>query len=323
LQFRRDENPGGFLPGSIRGKFMNKMIFVTMTLGSFAAFQLTTTIASSKDVKVISDKTVTGFGHVESVAYDPIEKVFYTGDFGPDLKPADKDGKGKITKVSLDGKIIEDGFLPAKGQVLNKPKGIWISGNRLWVTDIDSVWVFNLKSKEGKKLELPGVTFANDPTVMGGALYISDNRSDQVVRVEPADFLSSKAAPKISVIFKDKSINPNGLYPGKNGSLLMVGFKDKDNPRAIYSMAPRKEPVPLSDNIGMLDGLYQMQSGDILATDWMSGSLFRWNKKDGMQKLASGFKGPADFCVVPNKQGLLVAVPDLVKGEIRLIQLGM
>ena len=41
----------------------------------------------------------------------------------PDLKPADKDGKGKITKVSLDGKIIEDGFLPAKGQVLNKPKG--------------------------------------------------------------------------------------------------------------------------------------------------------------------------------------------------------
>ncbi|MFZ0402325.1 MAG: hypothetical protein WAL03_14720, partial [Pseudolabrys sp.] len=62
---------------------MNKMIFVTMTLGSFAAFQLTTaTIASSKDVKVISDKTVTGFGHVESVAYDPIEKVFYTGDFG-------------------------------------------------------------------------------------------------------------------------------------------------------------------------------------------------------------------------------------------------
>ncbi|MGB7687529.1 MAG: hypothetical protein WBL98_03560, partial [Pseudolabrys sp.] len=108
---------------------MNRMIFVTMTLGSFVALQLTTvTVASSKDLKVISDKAVTGFGHVESVAYDPTEKVFYTGDFGPDLKPADKDGTGKITKVSLDGKIIEDGFLPAKGQVLNKPKGIWISG---------------------------------------------------------------------------------------------------------------------------------------------------------------------------------------------------
>jgi hypothetical protein len=68
---------------------------------------------------------------------------------------------------------------------------------------------------------------------------------------------------------------------------------------------------------------YRMQNGDILATDWASGSLFRWDRKDGIQKLATGFKGPADFCAVPNKEGLLVAVPDLVKGEIRLIQLGM
>ena len=302
---------------------MNRIISASMALAGLAAFQLAGAPATlSKELKVISDKTITGFGHVESVAYDPNGKVFYTGDFGPDLKPADKDGKGKITKVSLDGKILEDGFLPAKGQTLNKPKGIWIAGNRLWVTDIDSVWVFDLKTKEGKKLELPGITFANDPAVMGGALYISDNRSDQLVRVEPADFLKSKVPPKITVLFKDKSINPNGVYPGTGRTLLMAGFKDKDNPRAIYSMTPGKEPVALTDKIGMLDGLYQMQNGDILATDWMTGSLFRWNKKDGMQKLASGFKGPADFGVVPNKQGLLVAVPDLVKGEIRLIQLG-
>ena len=302
---------------------MNRIISASMAFAGLAAFQLAgAPAASSKELKVISDKTITGFGHVESVAYDPKGKVFYTGDFGPDLKPADKDGKGKITKVSLDGKILEDGFLPAKGQTLNKPKGIWIAGDRLWVTDIDSIWAFDLKTKEGKKLELPGITFANDPAVMGGALYISDNRSDQLVRVEPADFLKSKAAPKITVLFKDKSINPNGVYPGKGGTLLMAGYKDKDNPRAIYSMAPGKEPVALTDKIGMLDGLYQMQNGDILATDWVTGSLFRWNKKDGVQKLASGFKGPADFGVVPNKQGLLVAVPDLVKGEIRLIQLG-
>ena len=38
---------------------------------------------------------------------------------------------------------------------MNKPKGIWIRGNRLWVTDIDAIWVFDLKTKEGKKLELP------------------------------------------------------------------------------------------------------------------------------------------------------------------------
>lgn len=119
--------------------------------------------AAAKELKVLSEQTAGGFGHIESVAYDPKGKVLYTSDFGPDLKPADKDGKGKITKVSLDGKILEDGFLPAPGQTLNKPKGIWIKGNRLWVTDIDSVWVFDLKTKKGKKLDLPGITFANRP----------------------------------------------------------------------------------------------------------------------------------------------------------------
>jgi hypothetical protein len=301
---------------------MNRLFPVAVLLGGFVGLQIAFAAdAAAKDLKVLSDKTVTGFGHVESVAYDPRGKAFYTSDFGPDLKLADKDGKGKITKVSLDGKILEDGFLPAKGQVLNKPKGLWIRGNRLWVTDIDSVWVFDLKTKEGKKLELPGVTFANDVTWMKGALYVSDTLSDQLVRVEPADFLKSKTAPKISVLFKGKAINPNGLFPGKGGALLMVGFKDKDNPRAIYSMAPGKEPVAQTDNFGMLDGLYQMRNGDILFTDWKTGSLTRWNKKDGMQKLAGDFKGPADFCAFPNEEGLMVAVPDLVKGEIRLIQL--
>ena len=302
---------------------MNRTTAMGLALLSALAFQsASASPASAKELKVLSDKTVTGFGHVESVAYDPKGKVFYTGDFGPALKPADKDGKGKITKVSLDGKILKDGFLPAKGQILNKPKGIWISGNRLWVTDIDSVWVFDLKTKAGKNLPLPGITFANDPTVMGGALYVSDNRSDQLVKVEPADFLKSKKPPKITVVFKGKGAFPNGLYPGKNGALLMAGFEGKDKPQAIYEMAPGKGPVAISDKIGMLDGIYLMKNGDILATDWVTGSLFQWNKKMGMHKLATGFKGPADFCVVPNKQGLLVAVPDLVKGEIRLIQLG-
>jgi hypothetical protein len=276
---------------------------------------------SAAELKVLSDQTAGGFGHVESVAYDPKGKVLYTSDFGPDLKPADKDGKGKITKVSLDGKILEDGFLPAKGQTLNKPKGIWIQGNRLWVTDIDSVWVFDLKTKQGKKLDLP-VTFANDPAVMGNALYVSDNRSDMLVRVEPADFLQTKADPRITVVFKDKSVNPNGLYPGKNGALLMVGQKGKEDPRGIYSMAPGKDPELLSDKIGMLDGLYLMSNGDVLATDWATGSLFQWNKAMGMKPLVTGFKGPADLCAFPNSKGLMVVVPDLVKGELRFVQLG-
>jgi hypothetical protein len=300
-----------------------------MTKTTIGALALSTALialpfasAQAADLKVLSEKTVTGFGHVESVGYDADAKVFYTSDFGPALKPADKDGKGKITKVSLDGKILADGFIKPAGNVMNKPKGIWIANGHLWVTDIDSVWEFDLKTKEGKKLPLPGIVFANDPTIMGGALYVSDNRGDQLFKVEPAEFLTAKAAPKITVVFKGKGVFPNGLYPGNNGSLIMVGFQSKDKPHGIYEMAPGGDPKAISEPIGLLDGVYQMKDGDLLVTDWVSGTLFQWNKSMGKHDLAKGFKGPADIAVVPNDKGYLVAVPDLVKGEIRLIQLG-
>jgi hypothetical protein len=299
-----------------------KTLFVLPLLTGVIAVQTASVPnASADDFKVVSERTVSGFGHPESVGCDARRQVLYVGDFGPELKPADKDGKGRINKVSLDGKIIEAGFLPTAGQVLNKPKGIWISGNRLWVTDIDSVWVFDLATKEGKKLDLPGITFANDPAVLGNALYVSDNRSDQLVRIEPADFLNATVSPKITTVFAGKGINPNGIYPGKGGVLLMAGFKSKDEPRGIYSLAPGKEPQAISDKIGMLDGLYQTENGDILATDWGTSSLFRWSANGGLQKLAGDFKGPADFCVIPNGKELTVFVPDLVKGEIRIITL--
>lgn len=277
---------------------------------------------ASADMMVASEMKATGFKFPESVGCDPVGKVLYVSEFGSELKPTQMDGKGRISKVSLDGKIIEQGFLPAEGQVLNKPKGIWIKGDRLWVTDIDSVWAFDLKTKKGRKLALPGIKFANDPTIMGDALYVSDNRGDQLYRVEPADFLEMSGDPKVTVVFSGKSVNPNGVYPAKDGSLLMVGFASKEEPRAIFAMAPGGEPKALSKNIGRLDGIYEMEDGSLLSTDWNSGSLFSWSAKGGMKPLATGFKGPADLCAMPNAGGLLVAVPDLVASEVRIFQLG-
>jgi hypothetical protein len=88
----------------------------------------------------------------------------------------------------LSGKVIDKQYLPGPGGTLNKPKGLLVQGNRLWVSDIDVVWVFDLTTRRGKKAELPG------------------------------------------------SINPNGLYPARNGSLLMVGFLSPEQARGIYAL---------------------------------------------------------------------------------------
>jgi len=296
---------------------MNARIKTALALWIFA------TLAAAADLRVSSDQAVGGFVFPESVAYDAKGKVLYVGNFGgAKLDPAAKDGLGYISKVGLNGKVTEEKVFPVKGgEALNKPKGIWSQGERLWVTDIDVVWIFDLKTKKGRKLALP-LGFANDPAVAGNVLYVSDNRNDQLVRVEPADFLNAKSEPKVTTVFAGAQINPNGLYPARDGMLLMVGFLGADKPRGIYALGVSGQIKTLSEPIGRLDGLYELKDGSLLATDWNTGSLFHWSEKTGKRDLPTGFKGPADFCVVPGADGsMTVVVPDLVQSRLRFIHL--
>ena len=274
-----------------------------------------------KGLRVVSDQTVSGFPFPESIACDAKGKVLYVGQFVSALKPADKDSQGKISKVSVDGKVLEERFLPTGSDVLHKPQGIWVQGNRLWVTDIDAVWVSDLKTRKGRKLELTGMGFANDPTVRSNDLYISDNRNDLLYRVEPADFLNLKGTPQIGIVFAGKGINPNGLYPARDGSILVGGFMSDKVARGLYSVNKDGTIRTLAPDLGRIDGIYQLKDGTLLVTDWNSGSLAHWSPKGGLQSLAKGFKGPADFCVMPDAKGYAVYVPDLAKSELRLIRL--
>jgi hypothetical protein len=296
----------------------------TIAVLAAALLALPAAVSAQDNWRATSEQTVGGWVNPESVGCDVKNKVLYVGNFGsPKLDPTLKDGMGYISKVGLDGKVIDKQFLPAAGgEKFNKPKGIWIQGDRLWVTDIDVVWVFDLKTKKGRKLAIPGIQFANDPAVMGGALYVSDNRADRVYKVEPADFLNARGEPKISTMFEAQGVNPNGLYPGADGQLLMVGFIAPDKPRGIYVLGVSGQVKPISAPIGRLDGLYRLPGGSLLVTDWNTGSLFVWNPVTGdSRKLADGFKGPADLCVMPNAGGLTVYVPDLVQSQVRIVQL--
>jgi sugar lactone lactonase YvrE len=156
--------------------------------------------------------------------------------------------------------------------------------------------------------------------VRANVLYVSDNRADRLYRVEPADFLD-KGDPRVTLVFSDKSVNPNGLYPARDGSLVMVGFMSAEQARGIYSLSAGGEIKVLAKDLGRLDGVFEMDDGALLVTEWNSGSLVRWSPKSGMEPLAKGFKGPADFCVVSEGKELLVIVPDLVKSELRMVRL--
>src|SRR3546814_17206120 len=103
-------------------------------------------------------------------------------------------------------------------------------------------------TKEGRSVELPGIQFANDPTIVGDAVFVSDNRGDQLYRVTLADFLAHGVTPEVTPISGGKSITPNGLYPAAAGSLLMTGFNSDTEASGISAITPGGAARPLGDS---------------------------------------------------------------------------
>ena len=282
---------------------------------------LSVSAAPERPFSVASKVRVSGLGHPESVAYDPGDRTLLVSRFGSVLRPTLKDGKGKISRVSLTGRLLEERFLPGPGDILHKPKGIWVEGRRAWVADIDTAWVFDLTNRKGRKVLLPGARFANDVALMDGSLFVSDTATGKIYRVSPADFLSIAGHPEVSVFASGLSFGPNGLCPTPGGTLLVAGYDMGGRDRGIYEVDGRGSVRVLAEGLGRLDGIARLSTGLLILTDWKSGSLLLWDEHSGHRALASGLRGPADFCLVPRERGLTVVVPDLVTGDLYIIGL--
>lgn len=116
----------------------------------------------------------------ESVLYHAPEKILFVSNI--DGKPNEKDLKGSISKVSLDGKIVS----AAWASNLSAPKGMSIAGVNLYVADLTEVVVIDLKSgKVKERIPVPGSIFLNDITVdKSGVIYVSDSETGKVHQVK-------------------------------------------------------------------------------------------------------------------------------------------
>ena len=140
-----------------------------------------------------------GFHNPESAVYDAKESVLYVSNMdGEALK---KDGKGGVSKISTDGKIIDISWV--KG--MNAPKGVDIFQGNLYVSDIDRLVKINLKTKATKSFPIPNAKFLNDVAVDSvGNVYVSDMMDNSIYRVTKQG--------KVSVWLKDNKLEgPNGL----------------------------------------------------------------------------------------------------------------
>ncbi len=112
----------------------------------------------------------------ESVLFDETTGNLYVSNIeGQD--PLQKDGKGSIAIISKEGKILN----PAWVTGLNAPKGMAISNNNLYVTDIDEFVEIDIATaKISNKWKVEGAQFLNDAAAHNGTVYFTDMNTGKV-----------------------------------------------------------------------------------------------------------------------------------------------
>jgi DNA-binding beta-propeller fold protein YncE len=228
----------------------------------------------------------------ESVLYEPIENVLYVSNINGN--GAVKDGNGFISKLTLEGQIITLQWVAG----LNAPKGMGISGNKLFVADIDRLVMFDLSS--GALLKSYNVTepvYLNDITVAeNGIVYVSDNRNDKIY------YLRNDS---LQVFMQGENLQrPNGLFI--EGNKLAVGSQ-KNNALQIIDLASKKI-TKITDGLGASDGVKSVGKGNYFFSDW-NGRVF-WISSKGEKKLlldtTAAKINAADIEYIPNKKMLFV-----------------
>jgi sugar lactone lactonase YvrE len=209
---------------------------------------------------VVAWETDTTLRVPESVLYDEAGKVLFVANI--DGKADALDGNGFISKVGLDGKILNLRWTSG----LNAPKGMGIYRNHLYVTDVYRLVVINTENGQAEKTYDavdPKNAFLNDVTVAkDGTVYVSDSRFDKIYRLKD---------DKWEVWMQGEQLNrPNGLLAvGKDK--LMVGSTKIGALRTLD--VNTKTMTTLADGMAATDGIVTDGNDNFFVSDW-NGQLF-------------------------------------------------
>jgi DNA-binding beta-propeller fold protein YncE len=229
------------------------------------------------------------FSVPESVCHDPVRNLLYVSNING--KPAEKDGNGFISIISPEGIIIDQNW--ASG--LNAPKGMGVTGDILYVTDIDRV--AEIDTRTGAVLRfhsVEGSQFLNDIAVDGfGNVYISDMMDQKIYRITDG---------KLEAWIDDPVIKqPNGL--DIVGTELFIGCG-----KIVKADLKTGRLTVWLEGTGSIDGLESTGADTFVYSDWQ-GKLFRADHKHGAKEfmdLSSQKMNAADIEYVPEQKLLLV-----------------
>ena len=247
---------------------------------------------------------ISGFTSPESVIQDAKGDIYVS-----EIGEFNKDSDGKITRISIDGKLSTF----ASG--MDDPKGLTFIGKSLYVTDKNRV----LKVEPDGKWAVFGSTMAFPQT----PVFFNDITSDEAGNLYVSDSGNLKTGGAIFKIAKDKKVTvilnentpeilaPNGLLVVKN-DLYEVDFASG----ILYKINLKTKSISkVAEGFGGGDGL--IKSGDsFFVSDWKNGKIFKV-LRNKVTLYKEGFTAAADIALSYDKRSIIT--PDMKTGSVTLV----
>ncbi len=227
---------------------------------------------------------------VESVIYDSRTNLIYTTNIEGNFW--EKDSVGSISKVSLEGKIINRDWISG----LNAPTGTGIYKGRLFVTDIDRIVEIDIdQGKIVNSFKVEGAKSLNDIEVTrDGTVYASDTGGNQIFSLK--DNIVSRVVDSINT--------PNGLLE-YDKKLLVTCWTPKT---LNYFNLQTRELTKLTDSLDGPDGVEAIKGKGFLVSGF-NGFIHLVNDKGDKKLLLDSSKEKiraADIDFIEDKEILLV-----------------
>ena len=256
---------------------------------------------------------VEGFSGPEAVRYDPEQDVYFVANFNGGS--GDADNNGFISRVRPNGTVENLRFVAGgvNDVTLHAPRGMAISGDTLWVADVDGVRGFHRRT--GAPLATVSfagqdVGFLNDVAVGGGAVHVTDTGRNRIWRVQNG---------AVSVALSDPGLgSPNGItWDAANDRFLVVPYGG--SPTLLAWRPGTAALAGVGTGTGSrYDGVELLDGGRILVASQSDSSLHVFENGRGRPVARTGGR-PADIGLDTRRNR--VAVPFIALNRVEIWEL--
>jgi len=263
-------------------------------------------------------KTFGSFCSAESVSVDTERDLYVVVSpcIGNNLRPND----GYVSLVNPDGTVNTLKWIQGSdrtGVTLNDPRGSDINNGMLYLADIDTVRMFDIKTGEPRgEVKIDGAVFLNDLHVTDdGIVYVTDSGSND--KPEASAIYKITADGQVSDFARGGPLQrPNGIAFDPDGNIVTVLLANTD----ILTYSPGGELVKTESGLDSLaDGLVILADGTKITTSLRANHLARIPPGGKAELLADQIFTPASIgydakrnrVIVPENQQNAITMVDL------------